>query len=225
MRLRNRAQCLYVIVAPTGECKIGVAEHPETRLGSLAGAFPRGTPRIAFKSKPDADMWMHEQKLHARFADRRLNGEWFDIIEDEAVAAARQQVDEAPELVKRPAPAATIPDPSLLWAEDDLAEATLQKALKDCAAPVGIKGARKAVTYRPSVAKVAGDLYELGATDREVAKCLGVNWRTLFQWASRYPEFREAKSRGDVSIRVMRGIRKNSGGQWRDTGSAANCRR
>jgi hypothetical protein len=89
-RIRNRPQAIYVIVAPTGECKIGIAESPNLRLQQLATCFPRGVARLAFASDASSDMWCVERHLHQKLAHRRLNGEWFDIGEVKAIERVKQ---------------------------------------------------------------------------------------------------------------------------------------
>lgn len=85
-RIKNMAQAIYVMVAPTGECKIGIAENPRARWCNLKFAMPRGEVRLVFQSDVRADMWRVERHLHLKLARRRLNGEWFDICEADAVS-------------------------------------------------------------------------------------------------------------------------------------------
>lgn len=85
-RIRNFSQSIYVMVAPTGECKIGIAIDPDVRLSSIKYAMPRGVVRLAFQSAPHEDMWRVEQHMHAKLHPDRLNGEWFDVDEMTAVS-------------------------------------------------------------------------------------------------------------------------------------------
>lgn len=67
-----------------GPVKIGIAKSVSARLAVLQGAQPYALNIIA--TVPDGGREM-EKKLHQRFADRRINGEWFDITKTEVEAA------------------------------------------------------------------------------------------------------------------------------------------
>lgn len=92
-RLRNRLQSIYVMEAPTGECKIGIAEDPNKRLVGLCSSIPRGEIKLRFASEPSHHAWMFEKRAHEVLADKRLNGEWFDISADEATKLVRKIID------------------------------------------------------------------------------------------------------------------------------------
>lgn len=67
-----------------GPVKIGKARSVEKRLAALQTAHPYKLTVIATIQNGGREM---ERKLHRRFADRRLNGEWFDIAKTEVEAA------------------------------------------------------------------------------------------------------------------------------------------
>jgi hypothetical protein len=92
-RLKNIEQAIYVMVAPTGECKIGIAENPRARWNNLKYCTPRGEVRLVFQSHKSPDMWRVERHMHTKLASRRLNGEWFDIEEAAAVAAVKEALE------------------------------------------------------------------------------------------------------------------------------------
>jgi hypothetical protein len=87
-RLREAEQCIYLIEAPTGEVKIGIAENAYTRLQALRCSYPRGEARLVWVSEHRVDAWSIEAELHKQLTPNRLNGEWFDITADEAVMLA-----------------------------------------------------------------------------------------------------------------------------------------
>lgn len=59
----------------------------------------------------------------------------------------------------------------------------------------GIGG--KPTTYRPEYAAIAENACRLyGATDMELAELLGTGWRSIYRWAAKYPEFRQALKAG-----------------------------
>ncbi len=93
-RIKNLPQCLYVMVAPTGECKIGVTTNAKGRLENINNAHPRGGVKLAFVSDLRSDMWAVEMIIHRRLSAKRLCGEWFDICEQEAVQFASSVLDE-----------------------------------------------------------------------------------------------------------------------------------
>lgn len=83
----ERLERIYVFQAPTGECKIGVSCNPQKRLQTLNGAMPRGGVRLVYQSGRTEFAYLIEKRIHAVLKDRRLNGEWFDISPEEAMAA------------------------------------------------------------------------------------------------------------------------------------------
>lgn len=59
--------------------KIGVSNDPYTRLKALQTSNPRGQLRLVTFIFGSYDL---EKKLHLRFCEHRINGEWFEECED-----------------------------------------------------------------------------------------------------------------------------------------------
>lgn len=55
-------------------------------------------------------------------------------------------------------------------------------------------------TYRPDFARMAEVHCKLGATDADLADLFDVSTQAILNWRSRYPEFREAVTRGKAEI-------------------------
>lgn len=60
-----------------GAFKIGKAQDPSKRIRQLEIALPYPVQTVA--TVPTDDARALESKLHKRFKDKRLNGEWFDL--------------------------------------------------------------------------------------------------------------------------------------------------
>lgn len=88
-RIRERPQSIYVMEAPSGESKIGISESPRLRWGNLRFCFPRGELRLLFASESSPRIWMVETVVHAQLADKRLNGEWFDVPSADAISLVK----------------------------------------------------------------------------------------------------------------------------------------
>ena len=84
-RLKEIEQAIYVMEAPTGESKIGIAEDAYMRWGTLNGAYPRGDLKLLWVSERRFDAWRIEEEIHEMLDDKRLNGEWFDIPSARAI--------------------------------------------------------------------------------------------------------------------------------------------
>lgn len=65
--------------------KIGRSNNPEKRLPSIATGCP--SPVNLWKTVHVDDMGFAERWFHKRFADQRVNGEWFKISREDVVAA------------------------------------------------------------------------------------------------------------------------------------------
>ena len=78
---------VYVFQRPSdGAYKIGLSRQPQVRLVQVRENFP-GTELIHL-IKTD-DMQVLEGKLHSRFVDCRLDGEWFNL-DDETIEILKQ---------------------------------------------------------------------------------------------------------------------------------------
>jgi hypothetical protein len=69
---------VYLIKADNGMYKIGKAQRPDERIKALGIQLPYDVETIALIETPDAAGL--EADLHAQFADKRLKGEWFDLV-------------------------------------------------------------------------------------------------------------------------------------------------
>lgn len=74
----------FIQAAHGGPVKIGRARCVNTRIASLQTAHPYPLQLLAVLPNAGRNV---EQRLHERFADRRLNGEWFDITQTEVEEA------------------------------------------------------------------------------------------------------------------------------------------
>ena len=76
--VNQQSQIGYVyLLAGGGYCKIGCSRNAEKRRGQIS-------PKLPFKVEPictivSGDMYGLETELHRRFADKRTNGEWFEL--------------------------------------------------------------------------------------------------------------------------------------------------
>jgi hypothetical protein len=96
-----RENGLYVIRSASGSCKIGISKTPLRRVGQLhTGSNWKLELLFYFKSKLALPI---ERRAHAILATKRLNGEWFDVAGDIAVAAVM-------EAMRADFPAASPPD-------------------------------------------------------------------------------------------------------------------
>lgn len=79
---RRRKQAGYVyLIEGGGYYKIGKAKNPSNRAQTLAIHLPYPTRLLHAIKSDDSDR--AEKHLHERYADRRTNGEWFDLDGDE----------------------------------------------------------------------------------------------------------------------------------------------
>lgn len=63
-----------------GPVKIGVTSSPDARLATLSTGSPRALTFACVVGANSRDVaHFLENAMHQKFADRRLNGEWFDI--------------------------------------------------------------------------------------------------------------------------------------------------
>jgi hypothetical protein len=78
---KNRPGYVYVLRSSTGAYKIGLARNPQNRLETF-------TVKLPFEVEYDTliktdDMRRLEAELHARYAHKRINGEWFTLDADD----------------------------------------------------------------------------------------------------------------------------------------------
>jgi len=84
---------IYVIASQTGPIKVGIASHVRRRLSTLntASSVPLS---LAYSAETEADVAAIEQRAHEILEASRLNGEWFGVSAEEAVAAVLQAAEE-----------------------------------------------------------------------------------------------------------------------------------
>lgn len=84
--------CLYAIGGEQGPIKIGFSDRPRTRIGTIKNASP---VKINFMAVYDVGN-LHrqiEQTVHTVLREERVNGEWFEITAEEALAAIHKTAD------------------------------------------------------------------------------------------------------------------------------------
>lgn len=62
--------------------KIGISANPEKRLAGIATSMPDPLRIICFSEK-SYDASQHEAKLHSRYSEVRVGGEWFELTESQ----------------------------------------------------------------------------------------------------------------------------------------------
>ncbi len=62
-------------------CEIGASKDPDLRLAQLSTKPPFDIELL--HTIPTDDMYTLESKLHDRFADKRKNGEWFELAPED----------------------------------------------------------------------------------------------------------------------------------------------
>lgn len=80
---KYRPGYVYLLKSSTGHYKIGRAKNPEKRLATF-------TIKLPFEVDYECliysdDMWFLERELHIRFKEKRIQGEWF-MLDDEDIA-------------------------------------------------------------------------------------------------------------------------------------------
>lgn len=72
---------LVYVLEGNGLYKIGKSRRADKRLGALQCGQPFKTQLVC--AIPNDDIHQLEKQLHARFAHKRVNGEWFDLSPDD----------------------------------------------------------------------------------------------------------------------------------------------
>lgn len=83
---------VYLVKPKNLPCKIGRTQDVERRLHGLKTGFPFGIEVL--HAITAFDRFRLERQLHLRFAAKRLDGEWFDLSEEE-IAWVQQGADES----------------------------------------------------------------------------------------------------------------------------------
>lgn len=70
---------VYLLMSPTGHYKIGHTREPKVRMKTFEIKLPF---EVEFAHLiPTPDRFKLEKELHQKFADRRVNGEWFALTD------------------------------------------------------------------------------------------------------------------------------------------------
>lgn len=74
---------IYIIraVTPQNHYKIGLSKEPVTRIETMGVKLP--FPIEALHLIPTNDMFSAERLLHSRYDEKRVNGEWFALSDDD----------------------------------------------------------------------------------------------------------------------------------------------
>ena len=72
-----KAGYVYLLQSPTNAYKIGISKRPDDRLRTFSVKLPFEISYVCLIATQD--MYGLETKLHAQFADKRINGEWFAL--------------------------------------------------------------------------------------------------------------------------------------------------
>lgn len=93
--------CVYAFEMSDDTVKIGLSENPDNRAKQVAGAVFLDVKRIYHTGyAPRSFMYSIESTCHAKFADRRVRGEFFAIPFEEAVAELDSHADEVATALK-----------------------------------------------------------------------------------------------------------------------------
>lgn len=80
-QLEPKPGYVYLIQSPTGNYKIGRTTDPANRLKTFEVKLPFEVEFVCVIQCEN--MFTVERELHQRFADKRVNGEWFSLLPDD----------------------------------------------------------------------------------------------------------------------------------------------
>lgn len=86
---RPKPGFVYFIKSDHG-IKIGRAKNWKSRTRTIISSLP--FPAEVLKTIETSDMVKLERQFHERFADFRLNGEWFDVTQEQILASVASEV-------------------------------------------------------------------------------------------------------------------------------------
>lgn len=72
---------VYLIQSPTGAFKIGRTKDPNNRMKTFGIALPFEVEYLCLISTQNMNSL--ESKLHKKYADKRINGEWFNLSSED----------------------------------------------------------------------------------------------------------------------------------------------
>lgn len=76
-RAQNSLGFVYLLQSQSGHYKIGRTTNPQNRLKTFSVKLPFEVEYICLIQVQD--MYQMESELHTRFAEKRINGEWFNL--------------------------------------------------------------------------------------------------------------------------------------------------
>lgn len=91
-KLSLKNKYLYVLEFTNGTVKIGITKEKERRMKAISSASGMDITRSYFTGKID-NVQNLEKELHRHFEEKRLNGEFFNIDFDEAVAEVNKRAN------------------------------------------------------------------------------------------------------------------------------------
>ena len=86
---------VYVISAGSDRHKIGISEHPESRLATLQVGSAE-TLRLSYKQEADNAPGA-EKRAHSELWSFHIRGEWFGCSEGQAISMVRLAIDGEPD--------------------------------------------------------------------------------------------------------------------------------
>lgn len=80
---KPRPGYIYLVraITPDNHYKIGLSKNPVTRIESMSVKLP--FPIESIHQFPTNNMHIAERQLHERYADKRANGEWFQLTDQD----------------------------------------------------------------------------------------------------------------------------------------------
>jgi transposase-like protein len=79
----NKKSTLVYLIQESwkGYCKIGITKNLVARIAAISSSCPQDIELLGYFESEHA--YVHERKLHERFAHKHIKGEWFDLDEDD----------------------------------------------------------------------------------------------------------------------------------------------
>lgn len=113
---------IYIIGTENGPKKIGYSRSPKQRLAAIQSANPLPVTLLHHRHIGDF-VSVIEARVHRRLRNHRLNGEWFDVSLEEAIAAVEAAIADpiSPQssIESTPAHEAHISSPLAEWIKDE----------------------------------------------------------------------------------------------------------
>lgn len=78
---RDRSGYVYLLKSDSGSYKIGRSKRPDDRLATFSVKLPFPVRYVCLLKSED--MYSLEKELHARFEQRRIDGEWFALSQED----------------------------------------------------------------------------------------------------------------------------------------------